>query len=118
MGSDDWSFDEDVSFETLLEPGRPRCYHCGTPAPDGVPERSARCAQCKYHLHTCPNCVFYSGLGCLIFSPYMWGESGVMGQDCPYFTWRRKEPLTEPEILEIRKKLHLPGRGQMDENVE
>ena len=87
----DWSFNDDETLESLFKPGVPRCYHCGTPAPEGIPDSNARCATCHFHLHTCPNCMFYNGVGCLIRSPFFWSEAGIMGQDCPSFLWRRDE---------------------------
>ena len=102
----DWAFGDDIQEAPPVEPGLPRCHHCGEPVtqllPDGQPERQARCRRCKFHLHTCPNCAFYSGLGCLLFSPFMFGESGLMGQDCPYFTWRHEKPLSPEEIEAAR----------------
>lgn len=87
----DWSLDADLDPERLSSAGQPRCYQCGAPAPEGIPDRHARCQKCGYHLHCCQNCMFYDGIGCLILSPYIWAGSHVPGQDCPYFVWRRAE---------------------------
>ncbi len=49
--------------------------------------------------------MLYDGLGCLILSPFIWREGGVMGQDCPSFIWRTTtaisySDLPSPESLE------------------
>ena len=86
-----WSFGDDVPLGPLFRPGEPCCYHCGSPAPEGVPDFHARCQVCGFHLHTCPNCMFYNGLGCLILEPAIWSDTTVMGKFCPSFNWRQDE---------------------------
>lgn len=104
-----WDFGDEVDVGPLAEPGQPKCYHCSAPVPEGIPDPGARCEVCHFHLHTCPNCILYDGIGCLILSPYMWGESSIMGQDCPYFQWRQERPLTPEEVAEIRAILDIPA---------
>ncbi len=90
MPNYDWSFD-DPTLGTLFQPGKPICYHCGTSAAEGVPAPRARCAQCHYILHTCPNCQFYNGVGCMILDPGFYADGAVIGQFCQSFTWRQVE---------------------------
>lgn len=83
----DWSFAGDLSLGELFKPGVPSCFRCGTPAPEGTPDSHARCAKCGSHLHTCYNCMFYNGIGCMILQPAFWAEGGVRGRFCPSFVW-------------------------------
>ncbi len=82
----EWDFGREV---TLLpsRPGRPFCRFCGAPAPEGIPGPYDRCAVCHRILHTCYNCAFYDGLGCLLLLPYVSAEHGLPGQHCPEFRW-------------------------------
>ncbi len=86
--STNWSFGDDLSLGDLFKPGAPRCHHCGASAPEGLPDPYVRCKVCNYHLHTCPNCMFYNGVGCLILEPGIWSDSAVPGKFCPSFSWR------------------------------
>lgn len=92
MAHYDWSFADDASLGTLFRSGVPRCYHCNADAPDGVPEPHQRCVQCQFLLHTCPNCMFYNGIACLIQDPGFWAEGAVIGQYCASFNWRQQAP--------------------------
>jgi hypothetical protein len=85
----EWSFGDDESLEDLFKPGEPRCSHCGAGAPEGLPDSYARCSVCDYHLRTCPNCMFFNGLGCLILEPHVWSDGAIMGKFCPSFVWRQ-----------------------------
>lgn len=91
MPPPDWSFGDEPSLPPLFVPGRPRCRHCSTSAPEGIPDSYARCQVCGYHLHTCGNCMFYTGLACLLLEPAFWADSGARGLFCKSFAWREDE---------------------------
>ena len=98
MADFDWSFGDDLSLQDLFKPGAPCCHRCGAPAPEGVPDSDARCERCGVHLHTCANCMFFSGLGCMILEPSFWSDSAVRGKFCPSFIWRDESvPLEFPD---------------------
>src|SRR5512136_2877759 len=96
QGNYDWSFGDDRSLSDLFKPGAPRCYHCLTSAPAGVPDSHSRCATCNYLLHTCPNCMFYNGVGCLILDPGFYADAAVIGQYCGSFVWRQTDTPASP----------------------
>jgi hypothetical protein len=85
----EWYFGDDETLDGLFRPGLPQCYHCGATAPEGVPDSYARCGVCDYHLHTCPNCMFYNGVGCMILEPHVWSDGTIIGKFCPSFVWRQ-----------------------------
>jgi hypothetical protein len=107
-----WSFGDEPTPEAPFAPGRAYCHHCGAAAPAGVPDAHARCAQCHFHLHTCANCMFDHGTGCLLLSPQRWHPSGVHGLDCPDFVWRDDAvaaKLDAQTVAQRRRGQHKPG---------
>ena len=95
MSEFDWTFAEGLALDDLFKPGAPRCSHCGTPAPEGLPDSQARCTVCSTHLHTCANCMFYNGIGCMILAPSFWAEGAVRGRFCPTFDWANDDRVED-----------------------
>ena len=90
MGTD-WSFGDELEIDLPFAPGKAYCHHCGAAAPEGIPGSDLRCTVCHAHLHTCRNCMFDHGMGCLLLSPHRTPTSGVPGQYGPTFVWRDED---------------------------
>jgi hypothetical protein len=86
-----------------FQPGEPYCHHCGESTPLGMPSSQDRCDYCGLHLRACRNCMFCTGPGCLLESPFRHPEGGLPGQDCPDFLWRDDELAPTLTYRDVRR---------------
>lgn len=68
--------------------GRPAriCFNCGRITWKEAIGPEDCCLTCGYHLHTCPNCVHYDGVRCLLQRPE--ATDLYPGVQCPVFAFR------------------------------
>jgi nucleotide-binding universal stress UspA family protein len=69
------------------------CHACGRASPYVELLPDDRCRRCGQHLHTCPNCVYYDGVACLLQRPEL--RDTPPGHDCAYFQFRESAEPTK-----------------------
>jgi len=69
-----------------LEPHARYCANCGRLITFAVRPES-RCPRCRMHLHSCPNCVFWDSLACVLQRPEA-HDALWPGRNCPRFLFR------------------------------
>jgi hypothetical protein len=63
-----------------------RCDNCGRALPGMTVAAGDRCLRCGHHLHTCANCVYLHGDGCLLKRKEL--HDTQPGEECPAFQFR------------------------------
>jgi nucleotide-binding universal stress UspA family protein len=87
----------EVEAKTETEAAAPRaryCANCGRLITFAVRPES-RCPRCRMHLHSCPNCVFWDSLACVLQRPEA-HDALWPGRNCPRFIFRETPAPATP----------------------
>lgn len=87
----------EVEAETETQMAEPRaryCANCGRLITFAV-RPDSRCPRCRMHLHSCPNCVFWDSLACVLQRPEA-HDRRWPGRNCPRFIFRETPAPVTP----------------------
>ncbi len=85
----------EVETETqMAEPRARYCANCGRLITFAV-RPDSRCPRCRMHLHSCPNCVFWDSLACVLQRPEA-HDPQWPGRNCPRFIFRETPAPVAP----------------------
>lgn len=76
------------------EPRARYCANCGRLITFAV-RPDSRCPRCRLHLHSCPNCVFWDSLACVLQRPEA-HDALWPGRNCPRFIFRETPAPVTP----------------------